>query len=422
MLLLAKTGTMGRVAVSPWLPRGSDEMPPPSERTLFDALEPDASKHPEAARPAAKEGMPFSVALLALGSIRGLGTKSLKKIAQTVNGDLGQFLTNPPERLSEVLEGCKVSGAKKIAETIAGNASALIEAGEAACRDMESKGVRIIPPAELPDRLREGLPDPPLWLFVQGNADLLKHRPAVAVVGTRTPSSQGLRAAGFVSQILAPYPVLLVSGLAEGIDDEAHRTSLNEGIRNLAFLGHGINIVFPQETASTRERILKAGGAVATEYMPNEHYQKRYFVERNRLQAGLADLVIPVEAKPAGGTAHTVRFARQLGRAVAGIRWEGSNGIIEELAKEGRPIIDILTPAGWKQLDGIIRDLVEQAGQDSYPLLRLEQRLLKEIRARAIRKEDVQRLVARLNAAFSGADDETRNKSGDSGPHDVVRS
>ena len=99
-----------------------------------------------------------------------------------------------------------------------------------------------------------------------------------------------------------------------------HRTSVSEGVRNLAFLGHGINIVFPQETAQTRDRILKAGGAVATEYLPNEHYQKRYFVERNRLQAGLADFVIPVEAHPTGGTAHTVRFARQLGKPVIGIR------------------------------------------------------------------------------------------------------
>ena len=93
-------------------------MPPPSERTLFDALKPEASKPLATATPTVRAGVPFSVALLALGSIRGLGTKSLKKIARAVNGDLGRFLTSSPERLLEVLEGCKVSGAKKLAETI----------------------------------------------------------------------------------------------------------------------------------------------------------------------------------------------------------------------------------------------------------------------------------------------------------------
>ncbi len=384
-------------------------MPPPGEQQgLFDAQE--EPPRPEPVKIAV--AVPLPVALLALGNVRGLGFKSLKKLVNDLGDELPLFLEAPHATILERLEECKIPGAKKLADEIASNTAKLVQAGESDYRQLASRGVTVVPPSGLPDRLRTGISSPPLWLFVEGDASLLETRPAVAVVGTRTPTKEGLRAVSIVSQILAPYPILLVSGLAEGIDEEAHRVSLAEGVKNLAFLGHGINQMFPAKTKEVRRRIVEDGGAVVSEYLPNEHPSKSYFVERNRLQAGLADLVIPVEAKPTGGTAHTIRFARQYTRRVVGIRWNGANGIIAELERAGDTVIDIKTQLGCRQLDGLIRGLVESVGMQAYPLSRAEGRLLSEIRSRETRPEDITRLIDNLQGILKERPDHGSSEGG----------
>jgi DNA protecting protein DprA len=368
---------------------GGDEMAPPSDPTLFDSLdEPSSEQEPR------QEGeMPFAVALLALGSIRGLGFKSIKKLVAALGDNLPHLLGFQRDDVLEQLAACRIAGAKKFADVIAAECQALTEQGQLCWQQLTDRGVTVVPPSRLPARLREGVPDRPQWLFVQGNAGLLESPPAAAVVGTRTPTQEGLRATSIISQILAPYPIVLVSGLAEGIDEQAHNTSLDEGIKNLAFLGHGINHVFPYQTGNLRERMVRAGGAVVSEYLPDEKPSKPYFVARNRLQAALADVVIPVEAKKSGGTAHTVRFAKQYGRPVVGIRWPRVNGVVAELERQGATVIDILTQAGCKQLDGLFRRLTEDAGKQGYALAKAEQRLLSEIRSRDTRDTDILRLI-----------------------------
>jgi DNA protecting protein DprA len=350
--------------------------------------------------------VPFAVALLGLGSVKGLGHKGLRVLARHFKEDLGRALTSPRELVATVFAEGKVSAAEKLADTIAAKREKLEEEGERALERLTADGVQVLPPSKLPESLRT-IPDPPFWLFVEGNPAALEQRPVVAVVGTREPTDRGLRAAAVVAKILAPYPVTLVSGLAEGIDAEAHRASLALGIRNVAFLGHGIDTVFPTATADVRKEIVKAKGAVVTEYLPGEKYQKRYFVQRNRLQAGLADLVIPAEAKQTGGTAHTIRFAQRSSRPIAALRWPGSNGFPSELAKEGCVVIDIMTQEGCRKLDGIIRGLVERAGKDAYPLAGAERQLVREIRSRDVRPQDMRRLIRTL--------EETLKEPGDGG-------
>ncbi len=219
----------------------------------------------------------------------------------------------------------------------------------------------------------------------------------MAVVGTRRPSPQGRKAAAIVAKILAAYPITLISGLAEGIDEEAHRASLQEGVVNVAFLGHGIGIVFPASTAPLRELILEKGGAVVTEYLPHEHYRRTTFVARNRLQAALADMVIPIESRPKGGTVHTIRFARNYGRNVLAVRWNGANGLVDELVRDGIPVVDVLTPSGWKHLDRTFRQLAEKAGHETYSLSLVEKRLQSEVRTRNVRPGEPERLINLLS-------------------------
>jgi DNA protecting protein DprA len=341
-----------------------------------------------AAKPAR---LPFEISLLALSTIDGLGRKGIAGLFRAFKGDLSKVWEAPAARLVAALIEAKTPGADGIVSAIQRGRNRYIDNGYAAFEDLDLRSVQILPFKELPKPLRS-IPDPPLWLFVQGNPGALYQRPAVAVVGTRQPSQRGLSAAKQVAKLMGPYDVTLVSGLAEGIDAQAHYYSLSEGIVNVAFLGHGINTVFPAGTKRLRESIIQRDGAVATEYLPDEHYQKKFFVERNRLQAGLADVVIPVEANPKGGTAHTIRFARSFGRPVIGIRWPGANGLLDELGREGSPIIEIFTTAGSKQLDGIFRGLFPSL-RKTYALASLERQMMREIDSRNVTATDLRRLA-----------------------------
>src|SRR5215217_4441094 len=347
--------------------------------------------------------VPFGVSLLNLSSIAGLGRKGLKALVKEFGGNLGAVWDASPDQLRVVLANSNVPSSGAIASLIKQDATALIEKGHRKLEELASKRIHVVAPQAMPDKLRD-ISDTPSWLFVQGELGLLHNTPTVAVVGTRKPSEQGLTATRVVARLLAAYPIALVSGLAEGIDEEAHRTSLHEGVRNVAFLGHGINYHLSEKSRLLRRKILEQGGAVVSEYLPDEHYRKAYFVERNRLQAALANLVIPVEANPKGGTAHTVRFASKYERSVLGIAWKNANGILEELEREGHAAVHIFTTDGQKKLDEIFRILAEEYGRETDTLSLVKRKYLQERRSRRIRRKDIEKLIEMLEDAAVDAD------------------
>lgn len=337
----------------------------------------------------------FDFTLLALGSIKGLGQKGIISLFDALKGNLGKVWRSPSGLIHDALLNAKVPAADRVLETILKQHDALFEQAADQLEKLSADNVHIIHYKDLPRSLKK-IPDYPRWLFVQGNPMALYQRPHVAVVGTRQPSMVGRRAASYIGRLLAAYPLVLVSGLAEGIDEEAHNSTLVEGATNVAFLGHGINFTFPASTKDIRNLIISRGGAVATEYLPHEHYQKPFFVERNRLQAALADLVIPVEANVRGGTAHTIRFARKYEKPIVGVRWKGANGVLEELEKNGSPIIEIFTNAGSQQLDQLFRQLAKKARRSTYSLSLLERRAIKEIKSRSVTPTDIHKLIRAL--------------------------
>jgi DNA protecting protein DprA len=348
---------------------------------------------------------PFDVTLLALSSIEGLGRKSLVALVEVFGDNLGRVWEESRAKVQATLTDARIPAAEEISRRLATDTSELIASGRGRVRDLATKRIYVIGPSELPPAL-QAIPDPPSWLFVQGNVQLLYEGPFVAVVGTRKPTDQGREATTILAkQMAAYYSVVLVSGLAEGIDEQAHIASLNSGLANVAFLGHGIDApLIPARNQKLRARIVEDGGAVVSEYLPDERFQKSYFVQRNRLQAGLADLVIPVEANPKGGTAHTVRFARRYGRRMLGIWWDGANGILEELRRDGYPFVDITDPSGQKRLDETFRALAEAEGSETYALSVAERKLAAEIEARNVRREDVKRLMGFLMRALDSQD------------------
>lgn len=168
------------------------------------------------------------------------------------------------------------------------------------------------------------IPDAPLALWVEGNVDLLAHLPArgLGIVGTRQPQA---RACSEVRRVLAdlcqsspvsPAPWIIVSGLARGIDGEAHRAALALGLPTVAVLGCGIESTYPPEHASLREQIVAAGGAVVSEFLPASPPRKAHFVQRNRLIVAGSEAVWVVEAPVRSGALSSAAWAGRLGRAL----------------------------------------------------------------------------------------------------------
>lgn len=139
-----------------------------------------------------------------------------------------------------------------------------------------------------PSRLRL-IPSPPAVIYVRGTLDVVD-RPALAVVGTREPTSFGRTATRSLTLAAAQRGIVIVSGLALGIDALAHEAALERGTRTLAALGSGVDRVTPRKNARLAERIVGGGGALLSEQPPGTPPSARTLVARNRLQAALGDL------------------------------------------------------------------------------------------------------------------------------------
>ncbi len=166
-----------------------------------------------------------------------------------------------------------------------------------------------------PTRLRE-CADAPIILFYRGSADL-NNAHVLSIVGTRQCTEYGKRfCQHFLNELATLCPdVLVVSGLAYGIDIAAHRGALACGLPTVAVLAHGLEQIYPRHHQHVAEQMTEHGG-VLTEYASYTKIDKVNFVSRNRIVAGLADAVIVVESKERGGALITARIANEYNRDV----------------------------------------------------------------------------------------------------------
>jgi DNA processing protein len=182
------------------------------------------------------------------------------------------------------------------------------------------------------------LADPPSPLWIRG--DWTPARKAVALVGARAATTRGFNQARELGARLAAAGIDIISGGAQGVDASAHRGALDEADRSgagrtVAVLGTGIDVAYPEKNAGLFEEIVASGGALVTQFAPGMQPRRGSFPVRNAVIAGLADVVVVVEAQPASGTTHTVRAMHWLGRPVAAL--PGSHGT-DELIVEGGAI------------------------------------------------------------------------------------
>jgi DNA processing protein len=141
--------------------------------------------------------------------------------------------------------------------------------------------------------------------------------PVVAIVGTRKPTPYGKMMTEKISEELARAEVVVVSGLALGIDSLAHSAVLKTGGKTIAVLPSGLNNIYPATNRPIAEKIIKAQGSVISEYPKNHKPRKVEFLERNRIIAALSDLIVIPEAAANSGSLNTANHAIQMGIAVA---------------------------------------------------------------------------------------------------------
>ena len=161
------------------------------------------------------------------------------------------------------------------------------------------------------------IPDPPKELFIESNnwQDLLES-PKLAVIGSRKASSYGQVVTEKLVRGIVAKGVVIVSGLALGIDSLAHKAALNAGGKTIAVLPSGLDEIYPKGHLGLARQIIKDGGALVSEYSPKTMPFKYNFIARNRIISGISKAVLITEAAINSGSLHTANFALEQGKDV----------------------------------------------------------------------------------------------------------
>lgn len=204
-----------------------------------------------------------------------------------------------------------------------------------------------------PDALMH-IQQPPAILFYRGAPDCLMGK-CITVVGSRTASPQGQLVTRSICRDLAQAGVTIVSGLAMGIDSAAHEGCLEGGAPTAAILACGMDVDYPQENNDLRERIVREGGVLLSEYPMGMHSGKYIFQMRNRIMSGLSKAVLLMESRIRSGSMITVQHALDQGRevfaypGVPGSEYaEGAHQLLREGATYFTSAADVLEDLGWE--------------------------------------------------------------------------
>lgn len=237
---------------------------------------------------------------------------------------------------------------------------ALSAAEDQMSRTIDAGGSILTPADEAyPSRLRE-IYDPPSALWIRGDERLLA-RPGIAVVGTRHPSPYGAGMAELLSRDLAHRHLVILSGMARGVDTAAHKGALDAGGKTVAVWGTGIDVIYPKENKKLAENIVAGGGAIISEYPLGTFPAPQNFPIRNRILSGMSVGVLVIEAAEHSGTRITARLAMEQNRDVYAVpgnvtnknAW-GPNTLIKQGAKLTATWEDV-----WEELSSQIKQELE---------------------------------------------------------------
>src|ERR1700674_4344392 len=288
---------------------------------------------------------------LALRRARGVGPRTCKLLIEKFGTPEKIFQLNSEEIAAA---GVPRNTARSITEFRD------FEAIEKELCELPNIGARLIKwsDADYPSNLRQ-IADPPPFLFVRGPAHLTDSN-CIAVVGARAASDIGRRLSQRLGLELAAKGFTVVSGLARGIDGEAHQGALDAHGKTLAVLGCGVDVIYPSEHRQLAEAIVAGGGALVSELPIGTQPLAENFPTRNRILSGLCLGVVIVEAAEKSGSLITARMALEQNRqvfAVPGSPLSGKTRGSNRLLREGAVLVECV--------EDVIEDLAPQMAGDA---------------------------------------------------------
>jgi DNA processing protein len=300
------------------------------------------------------------MALLRFGS----DTKAARVFRESVLPalDMAAAVERAPERLAAMLGLAGEALTDALAQARARSAGALAETARLgfhlySCLD-----------SDYPSLLSE-IPDPPIVFWHSGNVELLS-RPAVAIVGSRNAGPAGLEMARRLARDLARAGLVVISGLARGVDAAAHAGALDAGGATVAVLGSGLDVIYPRQHRALAQDIQQTG-ALLSELPPGTPPLPQHFPLRNRIISGLSRAIVVVEASERSGSLITARMALEQGRDVLAVPgsvvsgcYRGCHALIKDGARLVENVDDILDELQWTSRDAG-RHSVGKASQDN---------------------------------------------------------
>jgi DNA processing protein len=235
-------------------------------------------------------------------------------------------------------------------------------------------------PEQFPLGLLE-IPQPPKTLYIRGKLPD-KNMIYLSVVGSRKYTSYGKDICEKLIQGLKGYPIVIVSGLAIGIDSIAHKTALTTGIQTIAFPGSGLDnsVLYPRNNTKLAQEIINNGGCLISEMKPDERAKIYSFPQRNRLMAGISKAVLIIEAEEKSGTLITARMALDYNRDVLAVpgsafsqNSKGTNWLIKQGATPITTSEDIIIALGFEieKPEMTDKEKYESCGKDEIKIIEL---------------------------------------------------
>jgi len=297
---------------------------------------------------------------LALALTPGLGPTRARKLAEHFGSAEAVFHASLTE-----LEATGMQAVS--AQSLATGKS--LDLAEEECVKASGMGVKIVALDEpgYPERLRE-IYDPPVVLFVRGNVEVLSN-PGIALVGTRHPTPYGLGMAERLSRDLAARGLVIISGMARGVDTASHRGAIAANSKTVAVFGTGIDVIYPKENTRLADQILALGGAVVSEFPIGTFAAPQNFPIRNRIISGMSVGVLVIEAAEYSGTRITARCALEQNRDVYAVPGNVTNKNSwgpNTLIKQGATLVATWEDV-WEGLPADIQGKLDSARNESSP-------------------------------------------------------
>lgn len=246
---------------------------------------------------------------------------------------------------------------------------------------LKSYQIKTLTKDEFPPALLE-IPQPPEKLFVVGELPDPSQYYYLAVVGSRKYTSYGREACERIIKGLAGYPIVIVSGLALGIDGIAHRAALDAGLRTVAVPGSGLDqsVIYPRTHLGLAKEIVENGGALLSEYEPDFRATPWSFPQRNRIMAGLCQGTLVIEAEEKSGTLITARLATEYSRTVFTVPGsifsapsKGTNNLLRQGATPITSAKDLLEEIGFVEQTFGSLDLTMYTPEEQVVLILLDE-------------------------------------------------